>query len=235
YQLALENINNGQYEFAYERLSWIATRQPSYMDVQQQLAQIEIVLSYTPTLAITNTPIYTPTSTLTPTPEVSPTPTTSEVELYFNQAKSFYSFNRWEDTIAALEVVISLDPTYRRNEVDQMLFDAYNKQARIYFNGTNPLNEDGPNGFAGNQLSRGLVLYNLAYQMVEEGKPVGTFNDLPSFEAFIVEGFLAAKRYLDAGQPQLALPILEEIYALSPAWGYRGLTIEQLLIQARGS
>ncbi len=235
YQLALENIANEQYEFAYERLLWVSTRQPNNSDIQQQMVQVAMVLSYTPTPAATYTPSLTPTATNTLTPEISPTPTTSEVELYFNRATSFYNFSRWEDTIAALEVVVSFDPTYRRNEVDQMLFRAYNQQARIYFSGGNPIDEAGVTGLPGNQLSRGLVLYRLAYQMVEAGKPVGTFSDLDGFTAFFVEGFVTARRYLDAGQASLALPILQELCDLNCTWGYRGLSVQQLLSQAQGS
>lgn len=234
YQLAIENIANGQYEFAYERLRWVSTNQPNYLDVQAQMSQLEIILSYTPTPAATSTPSPTASPTATNTPDISPTPTVNEIELYFNRAESFFSFNRWEDTIAALDVVVSLDPTYRRSEVDQMLFTAYVRQSTIYFNGTNPIEEAGPNGFAGNQLARGLVLYQRAEAMIAEGKPVGTVNDLDSYTAFFVEGFVTARRYVEAGQNTLALPILQELCELNCVWGYRGLTVEQLLSQAQG-
>lgn len=234
YELALENVANGQFELALVRFNSIVTTQPDYLDVVQQIQQVEIVLSYTPTPSSTSTPTVTPSPTLTPTVAASPTLTANPAQTYFDQAMTFYNFGRWEDTIETLDIVISFDPTFRRAEVDQMLFDAYNQQSRIYFNGGNPLNEANANGFPGNQLARGVFLYNLAVEMIDDGKPVGTRNDLDGFTAFFAEGFITARRYIDAGQNSLAVPILQELCDLNCTWGYRGLTIQDLLNQAQG-
>lgn len=232
YELALEDEANGRFELAQGRYMWIATRLPNYRDIGERLTNLDAVLSVTPTPMPTDAPEATLEPTNTPTPE--PTATTEEppIVTYFANAERAIQFRRFEDAIEWLDVVIATDPTYRRNEVDQMLFEALSNQATIYFKGTNPVEEADSSGYAGNQLARGVQLANRAIQIHTQNPNVGSLGDL-SFEAYYADQILLALGYMEGGQFSAALPILERLYTESSVWSYRGLTIEGLLQRAR--
>lgn len=239
YELALNDIEAGRWELASERLQFINERIANFEDTANLLQQAAIQLSQTPTPVMTNTPVppsATPTLTMTPTPEISPTPTMSLIAQAFQDGENFYTTQRWEEAIEMLEIVKDLDPTYRPQDVDRMLFDAYNRQASLYFVGQNPVDERSPfTGYAGNQLTRGLTLYNKANEIFATNGAVGQYDDMDHYTAWFVGNFLNAQRYVDGGNYAAALPILEEL--CSPRgncnWSYRGLSVQNLLDIAR--
>lgn len=236
YELALNDIAAGNWPIAYERLQFIDDRVPDFQDTDQLLAQAALQLSMTPTPSPTSTPTaptFTPTPTPTNTLAVSLTPTLSPVEEAFQQGESFHSFRRWEDAIEMLEIVRDLDPTYRSREVAQMLFDAYNQQSRIYFAGGNPIEQASALGLPGNQLARGLQLHRKALALLEATPSVGRATDLDLYTAGFVDRFLNAQRLVDGGNRAAALPILEGLCSENCDWGYRGLSVRDLLNQAQ--
>lgn len=233
YALALENIESGLYELAYTRLLWISTESPNYLDVNQRIQEVAMVMSYTPR------PEPSPTLTLTAMPspsataENTATPDTQSVEALFSQAQRYINFRYYEEAIETLYVVKAIDPSYRSNEVDQLLFQAYDAQSRIYFNGTNPDELGMAGGYPGNQLSRGIYLYNLALALVEENPTAGNVNDLDGYTAYFVSRFMTARDLLAAGQNGQAADILQGLCNENCNWSYRGLTINDLLSQAQ--
>ncbi len=237
YALAIQNEAQGAIELALDRYQFIETQQPGYGDVQPRMTQIALVLSATPTPSQSPTPTSTPTVTLEPSPQASPTASVSPAAEYFSNAEDYLLAGLYEETIEWLDAVITVDSTYRRADVDRMLVDALVSQAGIYFTGAN----DGSNGLAGNQLARGIT-------MVGRAEPIWTANpsilsdadlkrrtDNASYTAFFVNGFVTAQAYVAGGLYADALPILQELYGLNPTWGYAGVTVTDLLIQAGGS
>jgi tetratricopeptide (TPR) repeat protein len=232
YERGLEDETAGRFELAQGRYGWIATRLPNYRDVPQRLAVLDEALSITPTPTPTDTPEATLEPTDTPMPEATATTEQPPIVTYYSNAERALSFRRFEDTIEWLDAVIATDPSYRRAEVDQMLFEALTEQARIYFKGTNPVDEAGTSGYPGNQLARGVQLTNRATQLQLQNPSVGSLGDL-GFEAYYADQIMLALGYMEGGQYGAALPILERLYTESSVWSYRGLTIEGLLQRAR--
>jgi tetratricopeptide (TPR) repeat protein len=233
YELALADIAAGNLEIAFERLRFIDERLPAYQNTSGLLQEVALQLSVTPTPSATHTPSMTPTPQATSTPDASPTPTLSPVEVAFQQGQAAHISRRWEDAIEMLEIVRDLNPSYRRQEVAQMLFDAYDQQARIYFNGGNPVEQSSAMGLPGNQLARGLQLYQKALALLQEAPAAGRADELDNYTAGFVDRFLNAQRLVDAGNNAAALPILEQLCSENCDWGYRGLTVRGLLDQAR--
>lgn len=232
YDLAIEAEEAGLIELAQGRYIWIATNVPNYRDVSQRLANMDVMLSVTPTPEATHTPTPTIQPTATATLEETPTATQLPVVEYYSTAEGHYNFRRFEEAIEWLDAVIATDPSYRRAEVDQMLFESLRQQAMVYFRGTNPVEEADSTGYAGNQLSRGVQLANRAIEIHNQRANVGTLDDL-EFEMYYANQIILSLGYMDGGQHQLALPILQTLYSQSTVWSYRGLTIEGLLQRAQ--
>lgn len=238
YALAVQNEAQGVIELALDRYEFIETQQPGYQDVQPRMTQIALVLSATSTPSPSPTATNTPTATTEATPQTSPTSEVSQAEEYFKNAENHLLAGLYEETIEWLDAVITVDPTYRRAEVDQMLIDALVSQAGIYFTGAN----DGSNGLEGNQLARGVTMMGRAESINEANPSILLSNtELNSrfgratYTAFFVNGFITAQAYVAGGLYADALPILQELYGLNPDWGYAGVTVTDLLIQAGGT
>ena len=232
YERGLEDEAAGRFELAQGRYIWIATRLPNYRDISQRLANLDVALSITPSSTPTDIPEATLEPTSTPTPEATPTTEQPPIVSYYSDGERAFNFRRFEDAIEWLDAVIVTDPSYRRFEVDQMLFESLSEQAMIYFRGTNPLDEAGTSGYPGNQLARGVQLANRATDMQLQNPSLGSLGDL-GFEAYYADQIMLSLGYMEGGQHSAALPILERLYTESSVWSYRGLTIEGLLERAR--
>ncbi|MCI0709112.1 MAG: hypothetical protein L0154_03020 [Chloroflexi bacterium] len=236
YSLALEDETAGSWELAYDRYEFIETKQPGYADVTRRLQEVAIMLSVTPTLAATDTPdaTATPTATIeaatseTASEEPAATATSEgpDVAGYFDDAEKLYNAGLHEDAIEYLDIVISLDPEYRRSEVDSMLFNSLKQQAFIYFRGTNT--DDGTKGYPGDQLVRGIQLADRALVLQDENPQVGSLDNLDS-ERFFVNGYVVARSYIAGGLNSAAVPILQELCELNCGWGFRGVTVQDML------
>jgi tetratricopeptide (TPR) repeat protein len=235
YALAVQNEAQGAVELARDRYIFIETEQPGYGDVQPRLTQIALVLSATPTPSPSPSP--TPTQTVAPTEETSEaagtaTPEISPVEEAFNEGEQALLFGLYEDAIEWFNVVIGLDPEYRRVEVDIQLVEALKSQGKIYIRGSNL--DDESNGLPGNQLARGIQLVKEA-EAIWERQPTAIADEALRYEADFAERFLTAQAYLAGGLASAALPILQRLYEENPAWGYRGILVSDLLVQAGGT
>lgn len=235
YHLAREDEDAGVLAIAADRYEYIETQQPGYQDAADRLVAVRVVLSYTPTPSPTLTPTPSPTTPASTTPEASPTPTTSptpegpQAAQFFTDAQKFYTAGLWEEAIEYLDIVIQLDPAYRRSEVNQMLFEALKQQALIYMRGRNL--DDSSRGLPGDQLVRGVQLARRALDLHENNPGVGEVGDLRG-EWFFVNGYVTARGYLAGGACGQARPILEELCTLHCGWGYRGVTVQNLLDRA---
>ncbi|NDJ85928.1 MAG: tetratricopeptide repeat protein [Chloroflexi bacterium] len=235
YSLMATDQVEGRIELAYDRCAYIETQQPGIFDCADRMSEMQMVLSATPTPSATQTPQATATPSLTLTSTATETPEVLAVEAYFQNAEKSMRLQRYEDAIEWLDAVIAEDPNYRRGEVDAMLFDALNAQADIYFKGLNPVDEPGARGLPGNQLARGVQLAQRAITILEASPAVGSYEETHDYTAGFVKRFVDAQLYLNSGQPDLALPILQGLCAENCGWTYRGVSVEALLIQAGGT
>ena len=244
YQLAIEDETAGLDEFARDRYEYILTEQPGYLDAETRLIQANMRLSYTPT------PLP-PTATLTPSPEPDTpiptiTPTEAEplatatrdpfnVEDAFSAAYAYSISGLHEDAIERLNIVIQIDPTYRRAEVDKMLFEALKSQAVLYFRALNT--GSGETGFEGDQLARGVQLANQAISIYEANPNVGTLTlgggGTLTGERNFVQGYMTGRDFVYGGRYADALPILENLCTINCGWSYGGVTVQSLLDRAR--
>lgn len=238
YGLALEAENNGLSLLAHDRYTWIQTQMPNFQDVEARLGHIQVVMAYTPTPTITLTPSISPTPSPEPTATLSPSPSIAPVEAHFNEASRYFNLGYYEKAIEWLKVVQASDPSYRSLEVNQMLFSALASQADIYFDGRNPTEAqgEGPNGYPGYMLARGVQLTTEAVQLRANNPaaaPNWTDPDRIVYTSGFVQRYLSAKAYVDAGDYMTALPILEALCLESCGWGYYGETVQNLLDRAR--
>ena len=49
YELAIQDINDGRYEIAKQRLEYILYHEPNYSDAKEKLSEVEKILKLTPT------------------------------------------------------------------------------------------------------------------------------------------------------------------------------------------
>ncbi len=232
YALAVQNEAQGAIELALDRYRFIETQQPGYGDVQPRMTQIALVLSATPTPSPSLTPTSSPTATIEASPQASATPEVSQAEEYFRQGQKFMDAGLYEEALEWFDAVISVDPAYRRTEVDVMRVEALKDQGFIYLRGLNL--DDGSNGLPGNQLVRGVQMVKDAERIWLE-QPAAIPDEILRYEADYVERVLNAQAYLAGGLTANALEILQHLYSESSLWSYRGVTIEDLLIQAGGT
>lgn len=236
YNLALADEAAGRVLIARERYQWIQTNQPGFQDTDARLSQIEVVMAYTATPEPTATPTLAPTATPEPDTPVAPTETTSPVVAHFQDAERYFNLGSYERAMEWLKVVMNEDPSYRSQDVGRMLFTALTEQADIYFDGRNPVENEGPSGLAGNMLARGVLLTNEALALRDQNPAVAqgwTDPDRVVYTADFVTRYLSAKGYVDSSQYGIALPILEQLCNENCGWGYAGETVQGLLEQAR--
>jgi hypothetical protein len=113
YDLAVQEIAQGSYDTARQRLEWVIAANPGYPGVADRLAQVQSILfaTATPTLV---PPTFTP----TPTRDLRP------VQELFAQAEEAWKNKRWDETIDTLLALRSNDPTHQTARVDGMLYIA---------------------------------------------------------------------------------------------------------------
>lgn len=115
YDLALQEIEQGQYFRARQRLEYIIEHNPSYPGVTDKLAEVLLLLN------ATATPTIVPTATITPTPDTSQI---EEIERLYNQAQQQLANDEWNNAIETLLLMRKIDSGYEMVAVDGMLFIA---------------------------------------------------------------------------------------------------------------
>jgi hypothetical protein len=112
YTLALQDISNGNYDRARQRLEYVIKLVPDYPNAEQALAKV-----------LTQQRI-TATATFAPTPTLTPTPDFRGRDDLFTQAQNQLLSRDWSSTIDTLLLLRKNYPDYMAVQVDDMLFVA---------------------------------------------------------------------------------------------------------------
>ncbi len=118
YGLALQDIQDGQYNRARQRFEYIIQLDPNYPGVTDKLAEVLLEISTTAT------------PTLLPPATVVPTADSRDKQQQFDQAQKDLAASDWT---AALDDMLKLrkaDPAFRTVEIDGMLFLALRNSGR---------------------------------------------------------------------------------------------------------
>ncbi len=173
YSLALTDVAGGNRELAALRLEHVViTLGARTGEAAALLTQVR---------AVTPTPTLTATFTPSPTLEHSPTPTAPpagglpslDPAALLAEAQAASVLRDWERAINLLDILIGVDPTYQRAEVQRLLREALVALSRTYL--LEP---------SGEHLAEGILL-------AERAQTLGDIGDL-AYEAYV------AGRYLDA-------------------------------------
>jgi len=236
YAAGVENMDQGLFELAIARFEWIVetVRPPArYLsDSPARLAAARTAIAVTPTATLT--PTEAATATLTPAPPPTRTPVPSpatqataapdpaDPAYLYDQAARAMRLSRYEEAIEWLRSLQALDPNHRPAETQGMLMEALTLQGRIYLRGANEDGED--------QLARGILL-------IYEADDLGTVEPQSLlYEADVAERYLNARSYVNGGNYAQAIAILEQLCAEAETtcnWGYRGVSVRDLLERAR--
>lgn len=113
YSLAVQNLAEGQYEVAYQRLEFIIAQDPSYPGAMDRMAEVMAILYATATpTALPPTALPTATRDLRP------------VEEMFEHAKVLLAEENWTEAIDTLTTLRKEDWEYLTARVDGMMFIA---------------------------------------------------------------------------------------------------------------
>jgi hypothetical protein len=114
YNLALTEIDQEQYGLARQRLEFIYSQDPDFLDVYDKLLNVLLVVGQTPQSTAMERLEHTPTPTLDPRPR----------EELFNAAQTFIGSRNWTSAIDTLLALRKSDPSYRTADVDGWLYAA---------------------------------------------------------------------------------------------------------------
>ena len=120
---ARQDIEEGRYEVALNRLNWILEEMADFLS-EEELAEVGEVYSQTLVLI---SQIGTPTPPPTPTaiePVNTPTPDLRGEQEMFDNAQQFLGDRAWNDVILTLAALRQKDLTFRPVQVDGMLYIA---------------------------------------------------------------------------------------------------------------
>lgn len=116
HDLAVQDVEAGRYDLAYQRLEYILKQDPNFPGAAEKLAGVIAVLYATATP--TNPPPPTATITLTPTRDLRP------IQQIFDQAVAALTAQDWTAVIDTLNSLRKEDPQYETARVDGMLYIA---------------------------------------------------------------------------------------------------------------
>lgn len=121
YALAVQNLAEGQYEVAYQRLEFVIAHDPSYPGAMDRMAEVMAIIYSTATPTA-----MPPTALPTATPDLRP------VEEMFTHAKALFAEQVWTEALDILTTLRKADLEYNTARVDGMMFIAlrmrgYNK------------------------------------------------------------------------------------------------------------
>lgn len=118
YERAMEDIDDGAYGLARQRLEYVIKINPSYPGAVDKLADVILQLNTTAT------------PTLAPTPTLTPTPDLRGVQEVYSLAEQSLLNSEWQKAIEALNSLRSTDPNYRPVDVDGMFYIAFRNLGR---------------------------------------------------------------------------------------------------------
>jgi len=112
YALVQQDIDQGRYSVARQRLEFIINQDPGYPGAAEKLAEVLVKQSITPT------PLPTATPTVTPTPDMR------SQEAIFAQAQKQQDAKDWTGLMNSLDSLRKADPKYQVTIVDGMYYNA---------------------------------------------------------------------------------------------------------------
>lgn len=178
YELGLADMQNGNYSLAAQRFTWILQRDPNYPGVAENLAQARQQGN-----------------TLNePSPTVIPTSSAVTIEEKFLEAKQHYDAQDWPVAIARLQDVQSLDPTYRRADVQNMLYTSLQTLGLVYVRGS--------------RLEEGIFL-------LEQAEEIQPLDNFAAGELLVANLYITAKSYWNLNW-QIVIQNLVTIYEVAP-------------------
>jgi tetratricopeptide (TPR) repeat protein len=107
----------GRYEIAKQRLEWIIQNDPTFPGAQEKLTEVLVQITLKENYIAP-----------TATPSLTPTPDFSGAEEAFARAQQLTAAQDWPGTLAALDQIRKLDPTYQTSLVDGMYHFALRNQ-----------------------------------------------------------------------------------------------------------
>jgi tetratricopeptide (TPR) repeat protein len=111
YDLAVQDLTEGRYEVARQRLEYVLALDPNYSGATDRLAEALAVLYATATP-----------SPLPPTVTVTPTRDPRPVQELYSHAQSLVAGGQWDQAIDALLALRQADPAHQTARVDGMLY-----------------------------------------------------------------------------------------------------------------
>nr|NIW49335.1 hypothetical protein [Gammaproteobacteria bacterium] len=108
---AVDDVANGNYPLAQERLEYVLSVKPNYKPAVDLLNDLNLLLN------VTSTPTAVP-ATLTP----SPTPDLRPAEEMFNSVLSLISIGQWNVALDTLANLRKTNPDYKIVEVDGLIY-----------------------------------------------------------------------------------------------------------------
>lgn len=119
FDLAVQDMSEGRYQLAYQRLTYINQNDPNYPGLMDLLVDVQMKVSTTPT------------ATLAPTPTLTPTPDMRGVEELVAQAQQAVANQEWTRAIDTLLSLRKSDPQYQAVMVDDLLYLSYRNRGRV--------------------------------------------------------------------------------------------------------
>ena len=113
YQLAMQNLEQGQYDLARQRFEYLLNKDKAYPGAVNGLQTALAVLYATATP--TRVP---PTITFTPTPDLRP------MNELFNQAQTLFNDGNWSGVIDTIVAIRKNDPSYQSVSLDSLLYQS---------------------------------------------------------------------------------------------------------------
>ena len=112
FALVEQDIKDGRYDNARQRLEYIIKEDPSFPGAADKLAYVLVQSAITPS----------PVPTLTPT--ITPTPDTRDMDAVFTSAQDQLANKDWSSLIASLDTMRKKDPTYKAATLDAWYYTA---------------------------------------------------------------------------------------------------------------
>lgn len=121
YNLAMEDMGNGRYDLARQRLEFIYYENPRFLDTGSKLIDVLLVLQSTPQ-GPTSAPLQ---------PSATPTQDPRPKEELMQAARQHFVAREWSAVIDTLLALRKADPSYFTADVDGMLYAALRNRGAI--------------------------------------------------------------------------------------------------------
>lgn len=118
FQLGLQDLAAGNYDYARQRFEYVISKDPNYPGATEKLAEVLLYLNATAT------------PTLQPSPTVTPTADTRAIEELLGQAQQAILDKNWNGAVDFLLSLRQKDPNFHAIEVDGMLFLALRNRGK---------------------------------------------------------------------------------------------------------